>query len=92
VDADAFNGTAAQLKAWVASYSPAPPKPAAPKPRNAPGNTSITTLAKQVGQTVPELIWLTAHNRPQGFGLGETAYIAAGNWDALMPAGMTVWA
>jgi hypothetical protein len=36
---------------------------------------------------VPELIWLTAHNRPQGFGLGETAYIAAGNWDALMLAG-----
>jgi GH25 family lysozyme M1 (1,4-beta-N-acetylmuramidase) len=111
VDADAFNGTAAQLKAWVASYSPAtakpappklaPPAPAAPQPGpnqpapqvyNAPGNTSITTLAKQVGQTVPELIWLTAHNRPQGFGQGETAYIAAGNWDALMPAGMTVWA
>jgi lysozyme len=96
VDTDAFNGTAADLKAWVASYSPAAPPPApptaAPQPHNAPGDTSITTLAKQVGQTVPELLWLTAQNRPQGFGLGETAYIAAGNWDALMPAGMTVWA
>jgi lysozyme len=106
VDTDAFNGTAAQLKAWVASYSPAAPRPSAPQPAapqpvakqpaaqpyNAPGNTSITTLAKQHGETVAQLIWLTATNRPQGFGLGETAYIAAGNWDALMPAGMTVWA
>jgi lysozyme len=102
VDTDAFNGTAAQLKAWVASYAPATPptatppaaapKPPAPQPYNAPGNTSIATLAKQHGETVPELLWLTAQNRPQGFGLGETAYIAAGNWDALMPAGMTVWA
>jgi lysozyme len=87
VDADAFNGTAAELQAWVASY--ATPTPQA---HDALPNTSITTLANQHDRTVPEVIWLTAHNRPQGFGLGETAYIAAGDWDAAMPVGMTVWA
>jgi lysozyme len=87
VDTDAFNGTAAQLQAWVASY--ATPAPAA---YDALPNTSIATLAKQHNRTVPEAIWLTATNRPQGFGLGETAYITAGDWDAAMPVGMTVWA
>ena len=52
----------------------------------------MTALAKQHNRTVPEVIWLTAHNRLQGFGLGETNYIAAGNWEASMPVGMTVWA
>jgi GH25 family lysozyme M1 (1,4-beta-N-acetylmuramidase) len=87
VDSDAFNGTPADLQAWIASY--ATPGPQA---YDAPPSTSIAALAKQHDRTVPEVIWLTAHNRAQGFGLMETAYIAAGNWDAPMPVGMTVWA
>jgi lysozyme len=87
VDTDAFNGTAAELQAWIAGYTTP-----TPQAYTAPPNTSITALAKQHARTVPEVLWLTAFNRPQGFGLGETAYIGAGNWDAVMPVGMTVWA
>jgi hypothetical protein len=87
VDTDAFNGTTADLQAWIAGYATP-----APQAYGAAANTSMTALAKQHARTVPEVIWLTAHNRLQGFGLGETAYIAAGNLDASMPVGMTVWA
>jgi lysozyme len=86
-DADAFNGTAAELHAWVASYAKQ-----TPKPYEAPANTSMRTLAQQHGRDVAEVVWLTARNRPQGFGPMERAYITAGNWDAAMPVGMTVWA
>ena len=41
---------------------------------------------------VQQVIWLTATHRPHGFGPLESEYIAAGNWDAAMPVGMTVWA
>lgn len=87
VDADAFNGTTADLKAWIAGYS-AP----GPKPYNAPASTSIRALAQQHNHTVQEVIWLTATHRPQGFGLMESQYIGVGNWDTAMPVGMTVWA
>ena len=86
-DADAFNGTAAQLHAWVATYATG-----APKAYTAPAHTSIRTLAHQHAQSVQGVIWLTARNSPQGFSSAESAYITAGNWDASMPAGMTVWA
>ncbi len=76
-----------QLHAWIASYSRQ-----TPKAYNAPGNTSIRALARQHGLTVQELIWLTATNRPQGFGIMEREYIDTGNWDAAMPVGMTIWA
>jgi lysozyme len=89
VDTDAFNGTAAKLQAWIASYSKQKPTP---KPYNAPGNTSIRALAQQHNESVEELIWLTATNRPQGFGKMESEYIAVGNWDKAMPIGMTIWA
>jgi lysozyme len=87
VDTDAFNGTTADLQSWIAGYATP-----APQAYGALPNTSMTALAKQHNRTVPEVIWLTAHNRLQGFGLGETNYIAAGNWEASMPVGMTVWA
>ena len=87
VDADAFNGTAADLQAWIASYSKK-----APSPYSAPPNTSISAVAKQRNLTVQEIIWLTATNRSHGFGPLESKYIGAGNWQAPMPVGMTVWA
>lgn len=87
VDTDAFNGTATQLQAWVASYvTPAP------RAYKASPNTSISKMAQQHNRTVPEVIWLTANHRPQGFGPMETGYIGAGAWDVPMPVGMTVWA
>jgi lysozyme len=86
-DTDAFNGTSAELNAWVASYATEPPKR-----HRAPSDTSIRALAQQHGRTVQEVIWLTAQNRPHGFGSVERDYISAGNWDATMPVGMAVWA
>jgi len=86
VDADAFNGTADGLQAWIASYSTP-----APQAFSAPARTSIRAVAKQHGRTVPEVIWLTASHRQQCFGKMQSSYIAAGNWDAPMPVGMVVW-
>jgi lysozyme len=87
VDTDAFNGTASDLQNWIASYGTL-----APQAYAAPPNMSIKTLAQQHNVTVEEMLWLTATNRPQGYGKDERAYFNAGDWDAPMPAGMTIWA
>jgi lysozyme len=87
VDTDAFNGTPAELQAWIASYSQTPPQA-----YDAPAKTSILAFAQGHKLTVDQVIWLTATNRPQGFGTVEREYIEAGNWTADMPVGMTVWA
>jgi lysozyme len=87
VDTDAFNGTVEDLQNWIASYATL-----APQAYGAPPNTSLKTIAQQHNVTIDEILWLTATNRPQGFGKNEKAYFSAGNWDAPMPVGMTVWA
>jgi lysozyme len=87
VDADAFNGTAEDLQNWIASYAVL-----APQAYDVPPNMSIKAFAQQHGVTVEEMLWLTATNRPQGFGVRERAYFDAGDWDAPMPVGMTIWA
>lgn len=87
VDADAFNGTAEDLQNWIASYAAL-----TPQAYGAPPNMSIKAFAQQHNVTVEEMLWLTATNRPQGFGVRERAYFNAGDWDAPMPVGMTVWA
>ncbi len=87
VDADAFNGTAADLQTWINSYAAQ-----TPQAYNAPAHTSIRAVAQQHHLPVQQVIWLTATHRPHGFGPLESEYIAAGNWDAAMPVGMTVWA
>jgi hypothetical protein len=40
---------------------------------------------------VQEVIWETSQHAPGGYGPAQRGYIAAGAWDALMPAGMIVW-
>lgn len=92
-DADAFNGTAAGLADWVASYAPAPapPPPAASGSHTADGRTSLRTFAHARGRTVQEAVWESALHAPSGYGPAQRGYIAAGNWDALMPQGMIVW-
>jgi lysozyme len=86
-DTDAFNGTSAELNAWVTSYAKE-----TPTRYNAAPNTSIRALAHQHNRTVQEVIWLTARHHRQGFGMLEREYITAGNWDRAMPVGMIVWA
>jgi len=86
-DTDAFNGTSAELNAWVASYAKD-----TPTRRDAAPNTSIRALAHRHNRTVQEVIWLTARHRRHGFGRLEREYITVGNWDRAMPVGMIVWA
>jgi lysozyme len=86
-DTDAFNGTSAELNAWVDSYAKEPPTR-----YDAAANTSIRALAHQHHRSVQEVIWLTARHRRHGFGPLEREYITAGDWNAAMPVGMTVWA
>jgi lysozyme len=87
VDTDAFNGTAEDLQNWISTYATL-----SPQAYGAPVNTSLTAMAQQHNVTVDEILWLTATNRPQGFGKLEREYFGAGDWNAPMPAGMTVWA
>ena len=86
-DTDAFNGTDHELRAWIASY----PR-TSPRPYDAPARTSILAFAQEHRLAVDHVLWLTAANRPHGFGPMERDYINAGNWTADMPVGMTVWA
>ena len=91
VDTDAFNGTEADLQAWIASYAPVAAQPT-PQAYAAPANTSLLAFAQQHSMPVDQVIWLTATNRSQGFGAMESQYINAGDWNADMPVGMTIWA
>jgi len=84
VDADAFNGTAADLDAWVKSFAPQPlPK----RKHNATGAESLREWAHPQ-MKVHEALHAMALAKPHGFGPMQAAYVAAGDWDALMPKGM----
>lgn len=90
-DADAFNGTSVKLADWIASYAPAPaPPPEGPIKAVADGRSSLRTFAHAHGRTAQEAVWATAMHAPGGYGPAQRGYIAAGNWDALMPEGMIV--
>lgn len=89
-DADAFNGTPAQLEAWISSYQA---KPASEPQRHfASGLQSLNTFATGQHTTAAAVVWQTALKHPSGFGLEERRYFGAGDWDAHMPAGMSIWA
>lgn len=62
VDVDAFNGSTAQLHAWIASFAPKPPAPAGPFRHTIPyqGKRTLTDIAKLRGTTVQHLAEVTA--------------------------------
>lgn len=86
-DADAFNGTAAGLRQWIASFAPRP----APREHTADGSKSLRQFgeAQKPAMAPQAVLHLTAEHRP--FGKVAARYVNAGDWDALMPAGMVVW-
>lgn len=87
-DADAFNGTAAELDAWIASFS----RSREPVMHIADGSTSLNEMAAaNPGMTVHDAWWMTAKHRPHGWGSQEREYLQAGNWDAPMKAGTEIW-
>lgn len=92
IDADAFNGTAAKLEDWVAGFAAPPsPPPAASGQHVMSGNQSLRTFAHYHGRTVQQVLWETASHAPGGFGPAQAAYVAGGNWDALIPKGTIIW-
>lgn len=62
VDVDAFNGPAADLHAWIASFAPKPPATAGPFRHTIPyqGKNTLTDIAKLRGTTVQHLAEVTA--------------------------------
>jgi GH25 family lysozyme M1 (1,4-beta-N-acetylmuramidase) len=89
VDADAFNGTSADLDAWIASFAPGPASE--PQRHFATGRQSLNAFAAAQHTTPAAVLWQTAASHPGGFGPWERAYFGAGNWDGLMRPGMTIW-
>jgi lysozyme len=60
-DADAFNGTAAQMDAWIASFAPAP---GGPYKHLTDGATSITSYA--ASRNMKPVAWLAAQDKITG--------------------------
>lgn len=60
VDMDAYNGTAADLRAWVASFQP----PAGPQAWTADGNTSLAQLAAARNAEPSTILRLTCEHSP----------------------------
>jgi len=62
---------------------------------HADGHTSLAGLAQRQGCGVPDIWWSTAAGMAAagntGFGDLQRPYMAAGQWDALMPSGMILW-
>jgi len=88
-DADAFNGTTAELDQWLESFA-AHPQP--PGLHVADGHTSLNQLCAEVkDMTVHGALWETARHRPHGWGPMERGYVEAGNWNAPLPKGTEIW-
>jgi lysozyme len=64
VDADAFNGTAAHLDAWISSFRPAPPAPKQDGPvrRLTTGHLTLDQLAKERNTTPQHLFDMAVTN------------------------------
>lgn len=95
-DQDAFNGTEAQLQAWLDSYHPEAQPSGPPVLRTADGKTSWHQMAAAHGRTDLEMLWATIANSPAP-GPAQTTYIGGilsgkVTVSQLMPAGMRVWA
>ena len=87
VDADAFNGTAKQLEAWIEGFQPSAGKNGKPTRHMATGLKSFREVTKAAGVSLHQAIWLLARERPVG-GPMQRAYFNHGDMDANMPPGM----
>lgn len=83
VDADAFNGTAGELDAWVASFAPRK----GPTRHIATGLESLADIGIKHKVSLHDLVWLLARERPEG-GVEQRHYINGGDLTANMPLGM----
>lgn len=95
-DADAFNGTSADLDAWIASFAP-PPKPTGPVLHVTAGQSSLAGLAAQHGTVPTVILRLTLAHSPGGVLPADVAEYVNGVLtgripaSAVMPAGLALW-
>ena len=88
VDADAFNGTAADLTAWIGSFQP----PAGPtwQAWQSDGTTTLAQLAAATGLWISHILAATA-TQYKRYDSVTASYVSAGIWSAPIPAGATLW-
>jgi len=71
------------------------PAPHVPEDRRAGGKTSLRAAAHHESTSVPRALWLMSQDPAKvtkgGWGRLQLGYLAAGDWDAPMPAGMVYW-
>jgi GH25 family lysozyme M1 (1,4-beta-N-acetylmuramidase) len=94
VDADAYNGDAAEMTAWIDSFKPAPPNPQPPATGGRVVADGILTMnqAATAAKVHPnEVLWHTAQHRPHGFGPQQAASFDAGSWDQPLVTGTVLW-
>jgi GH25 family lysozyme M1 (1,4-beta-N-acetylmuramidase) len=96
-DADAFNGTAAGLDAWIRSFAPPPPAASGPAPHVTAGLSSLAGLAAQHKTDPSVILRLTLEHSPGGVFPADVAgflnAVLAGTVPVLahMPAGLRLW-
>lgn len=84
-DTDAYNGNAAQLHSWIASFAPVPPAPAGPFRHTIPyqGKRTLADIAKLRGTTVAHIAEVTAAQ----LGTADISLLGA----LPLPDGMAFW-
>jgi hypothetical protein len=95
VSVDLDDSTAPDFGQWP---RPQPHDHAAPDPpvaRTAGGKESLRQAAHHESTSVPRALWLMAHDPDKAergrWGRLQLGYLAAEDWDAPMPSGMTYW-
>lgn len=91
IDRDAFNGTPADLAAWIAPYLKPQFKTIVAKHVTA-GQQSLNKLAVTLGTPVSTILRLTCEHSPKAMFAHDIAgYLNHGDLNALLPAGITVY-
>lgn len=98
-DADAFNGTAADLRAWVSSFQPAPSPPPKPSGKvwSADGSTSVRQFAHRNGVSVLDVAVATIMHKAGKLGPAQQDLLSGllnGNVspDHVVAQGTQLWA
>jgi GH25 family lysozyme M1 (1,4-beta-N-acetylmuramidase) len=91
-DADAFNGTAIQLNAWMASWAPARvPTTNGPTKHVSAGLRSLIQIASDAGCQPWQVAAQTVMHMGGMLGFRQRAYFNRGDFSAHLPAGMIYW-
>jgi lysozyme len=91
-DADTFNGTPAQLDAWIGSWHPGPPLTYPEVPRVTGGMWGLARFCSDtVRAPVATVLAATLAHSGGVFAPDLAGYLNRGDLDLVMPAGITLW-